>query len=111
MFKKSALIVLMIVVLLCSVNAVAAYSHYSYITTNNCQGNFKIYNGNGVRTMNWNFGINTQQRIITDGWRKVVINPLGVLNSNTVFSWSSVPKYLNLYKKDWRGNIGISGWC
>ncbi|MEN6293785.1 MAG: hypothetical protein ABFC34_08820 [Methanobacterium sp.] len=109
MFKKNALIALMIVVLLCSVNAVAA-AHYSYITTNNCQGNFKIFNGNGQQTMNWDFGKNTQQRIVTDGWRRIYINPLGWGNPNTDIAFNSVPVNLNLYMKS-NGGIGISNWC
>ena len=109
MFKKNALIVLMIVVLLCSVNAVSA-AHWSYITTNNCQGNFKIFNGNGVQTMNWNFGINNQQRISTDGWRRIYINPLGWGNPNTDIAFSYVPDNLNLYMKS-NGGIGITNYC
>ncbi len=110
MFKKNALIALMIVVLLCSVNAVAAAPHWSYINTNNCQGNFKIFNGDGVMTMNWDFGKNTKQRISTEGWRRIYINPLGWGNPNTDIAFSYVPVNLDLYMKS-NGGIGITNYC
>lgn len=106
MFKKNALIVLMIVVLLCSVNAVAA-AHYSMIYTHNCQGNLKLFNGNGQQTMNWDFGTNHHQRIITDGWRRMYINPLGWFNPNTDMAWNYVPSVLGFYMRS-DGGIGVS---
>ena len=97
----------MIVGILCSVNAVAAAPHYSMIYTNNCQGNLKLYNGNGQMTMNWDFDMNNKQKIVTDGWRRMYINPLGLFNPNTEIAYNFVPFTLNMYKKS-NGGIGIS---
>ncbi|MDR2543954.1 MAG: hypothetical protein LBD03_00120 [Methanobrevibacter sp.] len=60
----------------------------------------------GDRTMNWDFSKNNEQRISTDGYRYVEINPLGWGNPWTYKSWEYVPDVIRMSKRS-DGGIDI----
>ncbi|GAA5819024.1 MAG: protein A9507_10960 [Methanobrevibacter sp. CfCl-M3] len=105
MMKKISAISIILLLLGCSISVVSA-GHYSVIYTGPCEGNLKMYTWGGDQTMNWDFSKNNEQRIYTDGWRRVHINPLGWFNPETDASWEYVPDELRMYKKG-DGGIGI----